>query len=171
LDQAEDRLRVIVVEDDAVIAADLAAIIESVAEVPSTVVRIAATAAEALVGARETGARLAFIDANLVDGRTGPEAAELLEKHFGLRVVLATSEPQDFDDSRAQPASVLLKPFTPEGVRESLVAASRQLAAPEAGAAAGAAAGPPPPPPAPPRAPRLPAPSRPQRLWDFVRGA
>lgn len=167
MDQAEDRLRVIVVEDDAVIAADLAAIIESVADVPSTVVRIAATAAEALVGARETGAQLAFIDANLVDGRTGPEAAELLEKHFGLRVVLATSEPHDFDDSRAQPASVLLKPFTPAGVRESLLAASRQLAAPEASPRAD----PPPPPPAAPRAPRPPPPSRPQRLWDFVRGA
>ena len=167
MDQAEDRLRVIVVEDDAVIAADLAAIIESVAEVPSTVVCIAATAAEALVGARETGAQLAFIDANLVDGRTGPEAAELLEKHFGLRVVLATSEPNDFDDSRAQPASVLLKPFTPEGVRESLIAASRQLAAP----AADPAGNPPPPSPAAARAPRPPAPSRPQRLWGFVRRA
>ena len=121
-------LRVMVVEDDAVTALDLAAAIEADDTTPSRVVCTAASAPEALVGARESEAEVAFVDANLVDGRTGPEIAELLEKHFGLVVVLATADPDAYADANAPAAGILMKPFTPPGVRDSLAFAALRRA-------------------------------------------
>ena len=113
-------LRVMVVEDDALTAMDLAAAIEAARDVPSIVVCTATDAPEALVGAREHQPHVAFVDANLRDGRTGPEIAELLSKHFGLAVVLASGDPGAFSDLRSGALCILAKPFTPQAVGESL---------------------------------------------------
>ena len=120
-------LRVMVVEDDPLIADDLAATIEATAQPASLVVCRAASTPEALVGARETSPDVAFVDANLHDGRTGPELAELLDTHFGVVVVLAAGEIVHFQGASTRAVCVLPKPFTPEGVSESLRSAAREI--------------------------------------------
>jgi len=100
--------RILIVEDEALIALDLCFCLESLGHV---VTGQAADSREALTIARD-GVDLALVDLNLRDGPTGPELGERLARDFGATVIYLTANPRQVGPLVHGPVGILPKPYT-----------------------------------------------------------
>ncbi|MBB3445100.1 response regulator [Rhizobium sp. BK379] len=114
--------RVLIVEDELLIALDLETTIEDMG------VHVAGLASD-----REGALRLApladiaFVDVNLSDGATGPEIGRQLAQDHGISVVFMTANPEAVVDGVHGALGVVQKPVMPTVVEQLLryVAARR----------------------------------------------
>lgn len=103
--------RILIVEDEAIVAADLEDRLQGLGY---TVVGKAVTAADALRKAGETKADLVLMDIVLQGGADGTQAAEDIAKLYALPVVYVTAHTDEATVKRAQatrPYGYVLKPF------------------------------------------------------------
>ncbi|WP_426955849.1 response regulator [Muricoccus radiodurans] len=124
--------RVLIVEDEALIALDLSHALESMGH---EVVAIAADSAAARAAAPE-GIDLALVDLNLRDGPTGSALGEDLARDWGTTVIYLTANPRQVRVGVNGPVGILPKPFTDASLHEAVrfalsVRHGRQAVAPE----------------------------------------
>jgi CheY-like chemotaxis protein len=100
--------RVLIVEDEALIALDLSCCLEAMGH---EVVAMAVDSEEALAVASQ-GVDLALVDLNLRDGPTGPALGEALARKWGATVIYLTANPNQVVPEIAGPVGILPKPFT-----------------------------------------------------------
>ncbi|PCK80811.1 response regulator [Rhizobium sophoriradicis] len=116
--------RVLIVEDEFLIALDLGATVEGMG---MQVAGLANDREQALRLA--PSADIAFVDVNLADGPTGPELGRRLAEEYGIAVVFMTGNPETVADGVKGAVGVVQKPVMPSVV-EQLV---KYLAARRAG--------------------------------------
>ena len=111
--------RVLIIEDEAIIAMDLETI---VAEMGHTVVGNARTQDEALRMVTEHKPDLVLTDIQLADNSSGIEAArEILAKQPDLPVIFITAFPERLlTGSRPEPAFLISKPYSEMQVRSAV---------------------------------------------------
>jgi len=101
--------RVLIIEDEPVIALDVA---ESVRSLGNTVTGVAARASEAIAMAKATPPGLVLADIQLKDGSTGIAAVHEILKSIDVPVVFVTAFPERLLTGEAlEPAFVVTKPF------------------------------------------------------------
>jgi DNA-binding NarL/FixJ family response regulator len=109
---AADSPRVLLVEDDFVVAMDVEA---ALSEAGFTVVGVAASADEAVALAAAQKPSLVIMDIRLNGRRDGIDCALQLFRDHGLRCIFATAHADSESRSRAEPASPIAwlpKPYT-----------------------------------------------------------
>jgi CheY-like chemotaxis protein/DNA-directed RNA polymerase specialized sigma24 family protein len=110
--------RVLIIEDDPLIAMDIAQIVR---EMGHTVCGTAARKEEALAVARKTDPGLVLADIQLKDGDTGVETVEELLKSVKVPVVFVTGYPEKLlTGERTEPTFLVTKPFNPETLRAAI---------------------------------------------------
>lgn len=108
--------RVLIVEDEILIALDLAYALEDMGH---EVIATAADSREALAYARE-GVDIALVDLNLRDGPTGPLLGETLARDCGATVIYLTANPGQVSRDSSGPVGILPKPFTDDALAATL---------------------------------------------------
>jgi FixJ family two-component response regulator len=107
--------RVMIVEDEFLIALDVAETIESMG------LEVAGFAnARKHAMALAAYADIALVDVNLSDGRTGPEIGRELAEQYGITVVFMTGNPEDVEGGVAGSLGVLTKPVMPDVVEKTI---------------------------------------------------
>jgi CheY-like chemotaxis protein len=99
-------LRILLVEDEPLIALDLESILERLGH---EVVGVAETRQEALCLAEHEHPDAALVDIKLRDGFTGVATADQLTKDFGLYCAFVTGNPEQVT---ARGAAIVAKPYT-----------------------------------------------------------
>lgn len=99
-------VRVLIVEDEALIALNLASILEDAGH---EVVGLATDTAEALELA-DDNVDLALLDVNLADGATGAHLGETLACDYGVQVIFITANPHQLGQGVPGTLGVLGKP-------------------------------------------------------------
>lgn len=112
-----DRLRVLIVEDEALLAMELESIIEDNGH---EVVGWAANARQARELIDHTQADVAFVDVHLADGPTGIEVADYIRAHNQSMVVFLTANPKRLPENYAGAVGVISKPYTIGGLTAAL---------------------------------------------------
>jgi DNA-binding response OmpR family regulator len=107
--------RVLIIEDEFLIALDVADTIEHMG---LKVAGFASARKQAL--ALAPLADIALVDVNLSDGRTGPEIGRELAEEYGLTVVFMTANPDDIENGVDGTLGVLTKPVLPEVVEQTV---------------------------------------------------
>jgi DNA-binding response OmpR family regulator len=110
-------LKVIIVEDEALLAMEL----ESLVEDSGNVVVGWATGfdeAKALIDAN--AADIAFVDLNLADGPTGVKVAEYIRDSRRSLAVFMTANPRSLPENYAGAIGVIAKPYTMNGLMAAL---------------------------------------------------
>ena len=116
--ESELRSRVLIVEDEPLIAMDLESI---VSELGHEVVAKAQTADEAVAKANAHRPGLVLADINLGEGRTGLEAVTEILASFDIPVVFITAYPEKLlTGERPEPTYLIAKPFLPETVQATV---------------------------------------------------
>ncbi|MCV0397450.1 MAG: response regulator [Rhizobiaceae bacterium] len=110
-------LKVIIVEDEALLAMELEAVVE---EAGHRVVGWATNAREARELADTTPADVALVDIHLTDGPTGVSVAEYMKERDAALVVFLTANPKRLPDKLAGAAGVIAKPYTVNGINDAL---------------------------------------------------
>lgn len=106
--------KVLVVEDEAILAVELESILTDLGH---EVVGIAATSADALRLAAEAEPDLALVDIHLGDGPTGVAVARRLSKKRDTCVLFTTCNPGRIPHDFANAFGALAKPFSDQEVR------------------------------------------------------
>ncbi len=104
--------RILVVEDDGIIAFDIATRLEVLGYGD---VSVAATGEDAIRQAEQMRPHLVFMDITLKGGIDGIEAAEIIRDRFGVPIVYVTAHSDPSVRNRAMatyPAGYILKPYT-----------------------------------------------------------
>lgn len=101
-------LRVLIVEDQALLAMELELVLE---EAGLNVMGCAMDRAGALEVADREPLDLALVDINLLDGMTGPDIARRLIEDFGAAVIFLTANPEQIPHDFAGAIGALSKPF------------------------------------------------------------
>jgi CheY-like chemotaxis protein/DNA-directed RNA polymerase specialized sigma24 family protein len=110
--------RVLIIEDDPLIAMDIAQIVR---EMGHTVCGTASRKDEALAVARKTEPGLVLADIQLKDGDTGVETVEELLKSIKVPVVFVTGYPEKLlTGERREPTFLVTKPFNPETLKAAI---------------------------------------------------
>jgi CheY-like chemotaxis protein len=111
--------RVMVIEDDPIIALDLQGI---VAELGHDVTGVATTRAQAVALAGRVRPDLVLADVQLADWSSGIAAVQdILSRFAGLPVIFVTGHPDQLLTGRgSEPAFVITKPFTRDQVRSAV---------------------------------------------------
>ncbi|HEV7433366.1 MAG TPA: response regulator [Pseudorhizobium sp.] len=107
--------RVLIVEDEFLIALDVADTVEAMG---LQVAGLASGRSHALALAQ--AADIAFVDVNLADGRTGPALGQELASKYGLTVIYMTANPEEVERVETGPLGVLTKPVMPHVVEQSI---------------------------------------------------
>ena len=107
--------RVLIVEDEFLIALDIA---ETVEEMGLTVSGFASRREQAMKLA--PFADIAFVDVNLSDGATGPSIGRELAERFGITVVFMTANPEQLSGDQIAALGVLTKPVMPHILQETV---------------------------------------------------
>jgi DNA-binding response OmpR family regulator len=107
--------KVLIVEDELLIALDLEEMVQSNG---MTVAGIANSMERALAAA--PFADIALVDVNLSDGATGPAIGRLLAEKFGIAVIFMTANPEAVADGISGTLGVVRKPVAPRVVEQSL---------------------------------------------------
>lgn len=107
--------RVLIIEDEFLIALDIA---ETVEQMGLKVAGFASARKHAIDLAPY--ADIAFVDVNLSDGRTGPEIGRELAEQYGLTVIFMTANPEQVEDGVDGTLGVLTKPVMPEVVEKTV---------------------------------------------------
>lgn len=115
LEDAAMNQRVLIVEDEFLIALDIA---ETVEEMGLKVSGFASAREHALRLAPT--ADIAFVDVNLSDGATGPSIGRELAERFGITVVFMTANPEQLAGHDAATLGVLTKPVMPHILQETV---------------------------------------------------
>ena len=111
---AENATDVLIIEDEAFIAPDLEALVESLGH---RVLGVARTHAEAVALARKKKPGLILADIQLADGSSGLDAVNELLRSFEVPVIFITAYPERFlTGERPEPAFLIAKPFQPATV-------------------------------------------------------
>lgn len=110
-------LRVLLVEDEALLAMEMEALLE---EAGHAVAGWAVTSREAYALLDTTEADLAFVDVHLADGPTGVEVARRFAAEPGLTVVFLTANPKRLPEDLAGAAGVIAKPYSLAGLNAAL---------------------------------------------------
>ena len=101
-------LRVLVVEDQAILAMELEMIL---ADGGCDVLGCTMDAATTFALAEHQKPDLAFVDVNLLDGMTGPEIAHRLVREYGTTVIFLTANPEQIPEGFAGALGAVTKPF------------------------------------------------------------
>ena len=102
-------MRVLLVEDEALILMELEALVEDAGHL---VVGTAMRCDEAIELARTVRPDLALVDLRLADGGSGLVVAEALKAMPGVMIVFVTANASRLGDDFAGAAGVVVKPFT-----------------------------------------------------------
>jgi CheY-like chemotaxis protein len=115
---AELATRVLIIEDEPVIAADIEALVK---ELGHEVLDVAATRSEALAAvARETPG-LVLADIQLADGSSGIDAVKDILGQINVPVIFITAFPERLlTGERPEPTFLITKPFQPETVKAAI---------------------------------------------------
>jgi DNA-directed RNA polymerase specialized sigma24 family protein len=106
---AEIATDVLIIEDEAFIAMDIEALVESLGH---RVIGVARTHAEAIALARRKTPGLILADIQLADGSSGLDAVNELLNSFEVPVIFITAYPERFlTGARPEPAFLIAKPF------------------------------------------------------------
>ena len=116
-------LRVMIVEDQAILAMELELVL---ADCGCDVVGCAMDRAGAFAIADRERPDLALIDVNLLDGLTGPQIAQRLVSEYGSAVVFLTANPEQIPEGFAGALGAVCKPFDEQTIR-GVVAFARQF--------------------------------------------
>lgn len=110
---------IMIIEDDAIIAADLKAIVE---KHDHSVVAIARTHAEAVALAKDTPPQLILADIQLADGSSGIDAVRHILSDFGrLPIIFVTAFPERLlTGQRPEPAFLITKPYRNEQIASAV---------------------------------------------------
>jgi CheY-like chemotaxis protein len=115
---AELATDVLIIEDEPVIAADIAAL---VAELGHRVTSIAATREEAASAAKADKPGLVLADIQLADGSSGIDAVKDILVHQNTPVIFITAFPERLlTGERPEPTFLITKPFQPETVKAAI---------------------------------------------------
>lgn len=112
-----DPLRVMIVEDNAILAMELEAILE---EAGHQTVGWAPSFREAKQLIEHTDPDLAFVDIQLADGPTGVDVARALKRKGNTLVVFMTASAEQIPDDFAGAAGLIAKPYTHGGLIAAL---------------------------------------------------
>lgn len=118
--RAPRQMRVMIVEDDAVIALDLAGMIEGFGH---DVVGIAESAAKALAMSEVSRPDLALVDVQIAGEVDGTEAATALRERDNVRTLFLTAytDPDTRDRAQASwPLGLMSKPVQPSALASAL---------------------------------------------------
>ncbi len=107
--------RVMIVEDEFLIALDVAETIEAMG---LEVSGFASGRKHAMALAASSD--IALVDINLSDGPTGPDIARQLAEEYGITVIFMTANPEDVDDGVEGTLGVLTKPAMPDVLEQSI---------------------------------------------------
>ena len=110
-------LRVLIVEDEALLAMELEALVEDSGH---TVVGWATSLTEARDLVDTVEADIAFVDVHLTDGPTGVSVAEYIAEKKASMVVFMTANPLRIPESFAGAVGVIAKPYTMHGLEAAL---------------------------------------------------
>jgi DNA-directed RNA polymerase specialized sigma24 family protein/CheY-like chemotaxis protein len=113
--------RVLIIEDEPVIAMDIAGIVESLGH---EVIGVAARQAEAVELARKHHPGLVLADVQLQDGDSGIVAVQEIMRSMDAPVIFVTGFPERLlTGDRVEPAFIITKPFDPETLKVAIVQA------------------------------------------------
>ena len=113
-----DPLRVLLVEDEALILMQMEMLVEDAGHV---VVGTAMRSDEAIHLARDLRPDIAFVDLSLCDGDSGLDVAHALREVASPMIVFVTANPLKLGDDLAGAAGVIAKPFTRSVVAGGMV--------------------------------------------------
>lgn len=107
--------KIMIVEDDALLAADLNDIVLDLGYRASGI-------ADTFESARALApfSTIALVDVNLRDGATGPRIGQYLTAEFGIAVVMVTASPEALVGDLSGVVGVIVKPVQPALVRNVL---------------------------------------------------
>ncbi|WJR69169.1 response regulator [Neorhizobium sp. CSC1952] len=107
--------QVLIIEDEFLIALDIAETVENMG------LKVAGFA-NARKHALELASRadIAIVDVNLADGRTGPDIGRQLAERYGITVIFMTGNPDDIEDGEKGFLGVLTKPVAPQVLEQSI---------------------------------------------------
>ena len=114
---ADRKLRVLIVEDEILIALELESLLQDCGH---EVVGAAASSADAVGLAEALRPELAFVDIHLSDGPTGIEVARRLSGDLGVTVLFMTANAKRIPEDCAGALGVIAKPYNERGVRRAL---------------------------------------------------
>jgi DNA-binding response OmpR family regulator len=115
-----DPLRVLIIEDEALLAMELEGLVEDAGH---RVVGWATSSKKARELVDTVEADLAFVDMHLLDGPTGTDVAAYIRDQKASMVVFLTANPRRIPEDFAGAVGVIAKPYTMNG----LIAALRYL--------------------------------------------
>ncbi|MFJ6328636.1 MULTISPECIES: response regulator [unclassified Rhizobium] len=107
--------RVLIVEDDPLIAIDLQEIVHDLGYLTSGIAN-SFESAKCLAPRSE----LALVDVHLIDGATGPRIGQFLAAEFGISVVMVTANPEVVSDGISGVIGVITKPVEPSTIKQVL---------------------------------------------------
>lgn len=110
-------LKVLIVEDEALLAMELESLIE---EAGHSVVGWAVSSDEAKAMVGTSKADIAFVDIHLSDGPTGLDVAEHIRRSGQPMVVFMTANPKRIPENFVGAVGVIAKPYTMNGVMSAL---------------------------------------------------
>ena len=117
----QSRTTVLVIEDEPIIAFDVASI---VTEMGHRVIGTAATKSEALATAKQARPGLILADIQLDDGSTGIDAIREILEDFSAPVIFVTAFPERLLTGEAtEPAYLVAKPFEPDVLKITIAQA------------------------------------------------
>lgn len=114
---AEPALRILVVEDEALIALELECLLD---DLGCITVGVAGSSVEAIALGRATAPDVAFVDIHLVDGPTGVEVARALSADPHIAVVFMTANAKRIPPDFAGALGVIAKPYSERVVAGAL---------------------------------------------------
>jgi CheY-like chemotaxis protein len=126
----DGEIRLLVVEDDGIIAFDIVTRLEELGFGDGSV---AATGADAIRQAEQVRPHLIFMDITLKGDMDGIEAAEIIRDRFGIPIVYVTAHSDPSVRGRAMatsPAGYVLKPYTTADLVCAIRCALRSLPSP-----------------------------------------
>lgn len=112
-----DGLRILVVEDEALIALELQCLLEDLGYV---IAGVASSSAEAIELGRATAPDIALVDIHLIDGPTGIEVARMLSLDPRTSVVFMTANDKRIPADFAGALGVIAKPYSERAVAGAL---------------------------------------------------
>jgi CheY-like chemotaxis protein/DNA-directed RNA polymerase specialized sigma24 family protein len=128
--RAQRATRILVIEDEPVIALDIATTVERNGH---TVVGMAATHREAVTMARESRPGLVLADIQLADQSSGLEAVQEILREMDVPVIFITAYPERLlTGERPEPTFLITKPFDPDTLAVSIAQALATTAGPSA---------------------------------------
>ena len=115
--ESGEALRILVVEDEVLIALELECLLEDLGHVS---VGVASASAEAIALGQRTAPDVALVDIHLIDGPTGVEVARALSADPRTTVVFMTANAKRIPPDFAGAVGVIAKPYSERTVASAL---------------------------------------------------